>query len=189
MGISFWIETIASVLTVLCVWLAAKNLIWNWPVSILASLIYAYVFWNSQLFSDMYLQFFFVASQFFGWISWNSRNYSKIGRLSNLYRLVWVMVAVVLSIFWGMYIQKLHPNQSYPWWDAGTTCFSIVAILLQARHKIENWYVWIAVNIVYIPLYLCKSLYLTAIVYGILLILAIKGLKIWKNSVLLQNEV
>ena len=74
-----------------------------------------------------------------------------------------------------------HTDASYPFWDAGVAMLSVVGQILMTRRLIENWYWWIAVNIISIPLYILKELYLTAGLYGLFLVLAIAGLVEWRK--------
>ncbi len=75
-----------------------------------------------------------------------------------------------------------YTDASYPWWDGAIAIASVAAQLLQARRRIESWWVWIAVDVASVQLYVAKGLWFTAGVYGVLLALAVYGLVDWQRS-------
>ena len=91
------------------------------------------------------------------------------------------MAGVALAAGLGIFL-RARTDAALPFWDAGTTSFSLVAQFLQTRKWIENWPLWIAVDVVYIRMYIVKSLYLTAGLYALFLVLAGIGLVTWRRS-------
>jgi nicotinamide mononucleotide transporter len=179
------IETIAVISTIICVWLTTKRHILSWPIGLLAVVFYAVVFWNSKLYSDFGLQFFFFAQGIVGWLTWKKnledKSYTKIETLSKWAKIYWIIIGlgVYFIVGWTMY---RFTDASAPWVDSFVAVFSLIANWLLARRKIESWWIWILVDIIYIALFVYKGLYLSSGLYLILLILAIKGLKDWKKS-------
>lgn len=183
---SDWLEIIGFITGLLCVFLAIKNHIWNWPVAIVSTLCYLVLFYQSKLYSDSGLQLVFLGMQVYGWVVWN-RNPSSakaggISRLSRLQAGLVVVITLTASLVWGFVLPLLKKDQIFPYWDSLTTSISISAIILQAQKKIENWILWIIVDIIYIPLYLLRDLNLTAGLYVMFLIMAFWGAFEWKKQ-------
>ena len=99
-------------------------------------------------------------------------------RLDARARLAWGGGIVVAALVWGMSMHR-WTDASYPWWDAGIAAASVAAQLLMARRKLENWALWIAVDVASVPLYLAKGLFLFAALYLVYLLLAVIGLVAW----------
>lgn len=180
------VEIIAAATGFWCVWLAAKGRLLNWPVAIVSTLLYTWIFYQSRLYSDALLQIVFLAFQVYGWMNWDSR--AESGKaptwLRNRQR-GWIMLAIPLvSILWYFLLIRLKPDASLPLGDSITTVLSVAAIWLQALKKTENWLLWILADLLYVPIYITKDLHLTAILYVLFLILAVWGLRKWmKESV------
>lgn len=181
-----WLEMIGFITGLLCVFLAIKNHIWNWPVAIVSTLCYLVLFYQSKLYSDSGLQLVFLGMQVYGWAVWN-RNPSSakaggISRLSRTQVRLVVVITLTAALVWGYVLPLLKKDQIFPYWDSLTTSISISAIILQAQKKIENWILWIIVDIIYIPLYLLRDLNLTAGLYAMFLIMAFWGAFEWKKQ-------
>ncbi len=179
------IEVIGAATGFWCVWLAAKEKWLNWPVSLLSGAMYAIVFYQSGYFSDAFLQIIFAGFQIAGWISWTRGKHSESKlEITQLNRKYYWLLALIFIAVWGIWYKALitwQPTASLPVWDSFTTVISIIAIVLQARKILESWYLWILVDIIYIPMYLYKSLDLTALLYLLFLGLAAFGLVSWKR--------
>lgn len=185
------LELVASFLGFACVWLAAQNKILNWPVAMLSTLLYAFCFAEAHLFSDALLQVVFLVSQIYGWLSWAgiTGNRSAEVTLMKPSSLLWTgIVAVAGSAVWYMALVQIRPDASLPLADSATTVLSLIAIWMQARKILENWIVWLIADLIYIPVYLMKGLYLTAILYGLFLGLAIYGFLQWRKLLPEQGE-
>ena len=178
----------AAITAFLCVWLAAKNHILNWPVSIVSSLLYFFVFFQGKLYSDALLQVVFMGLQVYGWYVWSQRNGQTKPIVS--VALKWFTLPIIASalawLLWYTALTLWKSDASYPAWDSGTTILSLLAITMQARRILENWWVWILVDLLYVPLYWQKNLYLTALLYGLYIFLALWGWLQWKK--IMQQE-
>jgi len=187
MTISLWIpESVGAILTVWCVYLATKNNIINWPISILASIVYFYVFYQNHYFSDAYLQIIFIHFQFYGWWFWSKMNPSKqehqINKISRSNILILTIISALIYMIWLHYYKIINPTARIPEIDAFTTIISLTALFMQAKRWIENWIVWIAVDIIYVPMYIYGEQYITACLYAFLAIMAIYGFKEWQKQ-------
>lgn len=191
MPASFWIEFIASLLGLISVWLVTKQNNCCWPTGIVMVIIYVFIFYQNKLYSDMLLQIFFIVMQIYGWYTW-SNNSNKTTKLEVSWltfkeQLLWIAGIIVLSVVIG-FCMKRYTNADLPYIDAATAAMSIAAQWLMTRKKIENWLIWIIADLIYIAIYLTKSLYFTTVLYLIFLILAYKGFITWKNHLAKLNK-
>ena len=176
------LELISFVLAVTTVALNIRQKHWAWLFSIASSATYAVVFYDARLYGDMGLQFVFIAASVWGWHQWLHGGASAAplaptflkagGRAWSL--AAWLALFVLLSSFLDHYTDTDVPHA-----DGFLTAGSLVGQLLLARKKVENWHVWIAVDVLYVGLYLYKGLVLTAVLYGVFVLLAIAGLRTW----------
>lgn len=182
-------EWVGSITGLACVWLAARNHILNWPVSIVSTLIYCGVFYHAHLYSDSLLQLAFIGFQAYGWYSWKARGGEKKVPIKKLQWKGVVLVlgfVVLLAALWFQLVLKMFPDASYPLWDSLTTIISFTAIFLQAKKFIFSWGLWIVADLIYVPLYFYKNLFPTTVLYALFLALAAYGwlqwVKIWREE-------
>jgi len=176
------LELISFLLAITTVWLNIRLNHWAWLFSILSSLLYAAVFVRSRLYGDAGLQFVFVAVSIWGWYQWlrggSAHQPLQVSRLTRngwwWCGLAWLAGFILLSQF-------LHrwTDTDVPHMDGFLTAGSLVGQFLLSRKKIENWLVWIAVDILYVGLYVYKHLHLTALLYGVFVVLAFMGWRAW----------
>lgn len=175
------LEVISFLLAVTTVVLNIRQKHWAWLFSIASSATYAVVFYDARLYGDMGLQFVFIAASIWGWYQWlhGSGNAPLlVTRLKPAGQgwsvAAWLVGFVILSTFLDNFTDTDVPHA-----DGFLTAGSLVGQLLLAKKKVENWHVWIAVDILYVGLYLYKGLVLTAVLYGVFVLLAIAGLRTW----------
>lgn len=188
-----WIEAIAALLGILSVWYARKENILVFPFGIANVVIYIYICFAARLYANAGINAVYLISNIFGWYMWSrtgdDNGTLQISRNSLLQNtLSWVAVALIyLSVFFLLRRVNSDDNaylQSWlPWIDAFNTSFFLVATLLMAIKKLENWQFWIIGNIISIPIYASQGLYFTSIQYSVFLMLAILGWKEWKAKV------
>ena len=176
------IEVIGFVTGVGCVWLAARENIWNWPVAIVNALSYIIVFFGAKLYADCGLQLVYVAISVYGWWSWlhGGRDRSELPvtrvRTSTIPLLALATVATTAIL---MLLLRRFTDSTVPFWDGLTTAMSLTAQYMLARKIIENWWLWMAADVIYVALYVYKGLYLTAVLYVIFFALCVVGLMRW----------
>lgn len=179
------LEWAATVLGIACVALAAIRSVWTFPAGIGSVTLLGVVVFDARLYSDALLQVFFVAANAYGWVNWHAAQARagavRVGRMDARARIAWMAAIVAAALCWGAAMHVLT-DASYPWWDAGIAAASVAAQLLMARRRIENWWLWIAIDVASIPLYLAKGLNLFAILYLVYLALAIWGLIGWRRA-------
>jgi nicotinamide mononucleotide transporter len=178
-------EWIAFLLGIACVALAAVRSVWTFPTAIVSVTLVGVLVWQARLYSDALLQIFFIAANLYGWRQWR-RVAARAGEvvvevMSPASRLRWTLGCAATAIAWGAAMHALT-DASYPWWDAAIAAASIAAQLLMARRKLENWLIWIAVDLASIPLYLNKGLTLLALLYLVYLALAVLGWMDWRAA-------
>lgn len=186
-GSNFW-EVIAALLSLWCVWLATKNKILNWPISMLASIAYAYVFYQNRFFSETYLQGIFLVFQAYGWWFWSALNPNKqekqIAHLPK-HQIIPIALSVITAYFLWLYVYiSINPTARLPYLDAFLTVLSITALWMQARRWVENWYLWIVADLFYIPMFFWGKQYITAVLYLVFIVLARSGLNHWRRSLI-----
>ncbi len=179
------LEAIATLLGVANILLLVRRSIWNYPFGLVMVALYARIFFKAHLYSDAALQLFFFAIQLYGWWEWwrvgGVERAIMVERLTPAARIAWLVMIALASIAWGT-VMHSYTDASYPWIDAGVAIASIAAQVLLARRRIENWALWIAVDMVAIGLYAAKDLYLTSGLYILFLVISIAGLVEWARA-------
>jgi nicotinamide mononucleotide transporter len=179
-----WLEIAGFLATLVGIWLTTRRLLICWPVVLAADVIYLVVFYRARLYSDALLQIFFVAFTLYGWWHW-WRGVQEEGevRVVPLGVMGWIGglaagAAAAVLLGWLM----VRVGAALPHLDAALTSYSLVASWWQARKHAANWWLWIAVNLVYVGEYLYKGLVPTAVLYLLLVILAVMGLVDWRRA-------
>lgn len=185
--VSGW-EIAGSLLGVAGVVLMIRQHLLAWPVGLVQVAIYTWVFFDARLYSDAILQIIFFVLLVYGWAQWHRgvrdgrvRHELPVTSLTRSGRLISLGVGAVATAVWGEFMRR-NTDAVLPHWDAFILAFSMVAQWMQARKKIENWAVWMVVNVVAIGVYAAKQLYLTAVLYAIFLGLAVAGQAAWKRT-------
>jgi nicotinamide mononucleotide transporter len=180
-----YIEIAAALLTACGVWLQAKRSLMNFPANLAGTALYAWVFFSARLYSDMLLQGFFAATLIYGWIKWAGDVISDgavIVVVPPRRELLLGMAAGAVGIVVLGYPMAHYTNAAAPWLDATLTSYSLVANFWLARCYIENWWLWIALDVVYVALYSAKHLYPTSLLYAVLLVLCIYAFVKWQGA-------
>ncbi|MBL8651085.1 MAG: nicotinamide mononucleotide transporter [Sphingopyxis sp.] len=178
------LEWLAAVLVLINVALVALRSVWNYPFALVAVSVYAIVFFEAKLYSDMLLQGFFFALNLYGWAAWiGAREDSgvPVGWMTDRARLRWGLVTVAAWIGWSFLMHR-YTDAVAPWVDGGIAMLSITAQWLLARRRVESWWLWILVDLIAVPLFAWRGLYATSIVYVALLGLSIDGLIQWRRA-------
>ncbi len=179
------LESIAVLLGIANILLIIRRSVWNFPVAIAMVALYFVIFREAKLYSDAGLQIFFAAVNLYGWWSWH-RNKADSGEIvvrrlpAKSYGL-WILGSLAAIWLWGS-VMHAETGTSYPYWEASIAMLSIAAQILMSRRFVENWHFWIVVNLISIPLYAVKELYLTAGLYAVFLVLAVVGLIAWRKA-------
>jgi nicotinamide mononucleotide transporter len=186
-----WLEIIGVITGLLCVYLAALNNIWNWPLAIVSVGIYIFIFLDARLYADMGLQFYFMGMNIYGWYFWSNKPADEIKTpvvlITRRQAITALIVIAVVTPGLGFLLIKLSPilhykPASYPYLDSFCTACSLVGQVFLARKVLENWLIWIFVDIIYVGVYIFKHLDLTAFMYAVYVAIALMGYIDWKKD-------
>ena len=192
-----YIEFFGTIFNLWCVYLVVKNNIWNWPIGIVGVILFGFMFYQINLYSDLFEQIYFFITSFYGWWAWiHMRNTNQanaqelsISRNNQKNNLIYFIIIILGTILLGYFTSNIHiyfaeyfpEPASFPYLDAFTTILSFAATILMAHRKIECWYLWILVDVIGVWLYFAKDVRLVSILYFIFLILATRGLISWSK--------
>jgi nicotinamide mononucleotide transporter len=209
MDISIWfqdnyIEVFGAVAGIIYVFLEIRQNIWLWPVGIVTSAVYIWVFFTSKFYADMSLQGYYLVISILGWYWWKRRvrlGEGEIGRdqekgregelrVSNVtLKTGAALMAVFLALYAIMWIVLSKLTDSpVPGWDSFITSLSVVATWMLARKIYEHWYLWIVVNTVSAAIFVVKGLYPTVILYVIYGIMSFAGLIEWRKTLIAREQ-
>jgi nicotinamide mononucleotide transporter len=189
-----WIEALAVVFGIACVALTVKQSLWCWPAGLVQVTLYVYVFYTARLYSDMILHVIYIGLQIYGWHHWlqgtaapspasDVRATLPVSTLGSRQRWLWSLGVLLVAFGWGE-IMARYTDATAAHADAFIAAASLWAQYLLARKKIENWIVWMVVDVVAIAVYWSRDLMLTAGLYVVSLLLCIAGLGTWHRSLL-----
>lgn len=184
-----WIELTAAIFGVISVWYARKEKILVFPFGIINVAIYIYICFEARLYANAGINMVYLASNIFGWYMWSRtgddnqklqiRRNSPRQQIITWSSVLLIYVAVFLLLRWVNRDDAAYLTSWLPRIDAFNTSFFLVATILMAVKRLENWHFWIIGNIVSIPIYASQGLYFTSGQYAIFLVLAIMGLREW----------
>ena len=180
-----YVELLGFITGALNVWLVTRENIWSWPLGIVNALLYVVVYERTGLYSDTGLQVVYFVLSCYGWWHWLRGGTDNAPvQVTRTSRGLWMKLAAVGVATWIVLfsITSRIPGSALPMLDAALVSISLIAQWMMTRKLLENWILWIAVDIVYIPTLVVKGLQLTAVLYAIFLALAILGLVQWKKS-------
>jgi nicotinamide mononucleotide transporter len=179
------LEGVAAAFGVVSVYLSTRQNIWSWPTAIVNVALYTIVFYNGRLYGQMGLQTIYLVLSIYGWYQWLHGGAEKtelrvsrasprlLATLAAANLVVWVILAAILR----------GTDAALPWLDALLATTSLVAQWMMTRKILQNWILWIAVDIVYVPMFMSQRLYATALLYAAFLVLAGRGFVEWRRSI------
>jgi nicotinamide mononucleotide transporter len=179
------LELVAVLFGIVSVFLSVRERIWSWPTALVNVALYFALFFRTGLYSDMGLQAVYFGLSLYRWYEWL---YGGAGRtaltVSRTPRRLWGILIAIGVVFWAL-LGKLTsglPGVALPYVDAATATTSLVAQYMMTRKLLENWMLWIVLDIAYVGMFIFKGLYLTAANYAVYLALAVLGHIAWKRS-------
>lgn len=188
MNFSEWMSTlewVAAGLGVINIALLIFRIHWNYAFGIASVALYVFIFFENRLYAESGLQVFFILAQIWGWWLWlkvgDEENRVPVRWLDGRSRAVWLMVTAALSINLGWFMHNFT-NAAMPYADSAIAGASVAAQILLAYRRIENWVLWIVIDVGAVLLYINRGLYPTAGLYGGMLVMSLIGLKEWVEA-------
>jgi len=205
-----WIEAIGTVAGLLCIWLASLEKISNYVFGIINVTLFAIIFFQIQLYASLLLQLFFFGANIYGWYAWSRQGNDnqavlQIRWLSLPKAIGWVVAIVIANGLMTLYIdpvfafltriavsamQSLGLNvaqpvlepDAFPFWDSCMMVLSIAAMILMTRKYVENWILWVIVNMISIVIFALQGVYAMSLEYLLLMFIALNGARMWSKS-------
>lgn len=179
-------EILGTIVGLIYLWLEYKASIYLWIAGIIMPAIYLFVYYEAGLYADFGINVYYLLAAIYGWIVWRSgkakddKQELPITRMPGNYwmALLGIFAIVFVGIAWLLMTQT---DSTVPWADSFTTALSIVGMWMLARKYVQQWWVWIVVDVACSALYIYKELYFTAVLYAFYAIIAIFGYLKWKK--------
>jgi len=180
------LELTAVAFGLVSVFLSTRENIWSWPTAIVNLALFTVLFFREKLYADMVLQVVFLLLSVYGWYEWlhggENRSELHVSRLARRTGLMLLPIGIVGSIALGTFLRR-STDASLPYLDATLSVFSLIAQWMMTRKIVENWMLWIALDVVYVWMFVfLKHLNATAFQYSVFLILAAMGHVQWLRS-------
>ncbi len=183
------LELVAAVFGAVSVYLSVRQNIWSWPTAIVNVGLYAIVFFEAKLYADMGLQVIYVVLSVYGWYEWlyggENRTTLRVTRTGSRLGALLALIALSGAALLGVVLRGAT-DAALPFMDSFLSSTSLVAQWMMTRKKLENWLVWIGVDVLYVGMFIYKHLYITAGLYTVFLVLAVRGFIDWRRSMTTQ---
>lgn len=186
-----YLEFVGTVVGAFATWWSAKANIWSWPAGLISVTTFFFMFYQIQLYPDMFLQIFFFVMNLVGWWQWthpeigeeDKKNQLRVSKLSGKQFGLIIIAGTVATAMFGTIAENLHEwfpivfnkPSAFPYLDSFTSVMSIVATFLLIRKKVETWYVWLLVDAISAYMYFVKGLKVVGIEYAAYCVIAFVG--------------
>ena len=193
-----YLEFFGTIAGGVAVWLSARGNIWSWPIGIINVTLFFFLFYQVQLYPDMFLQVFFFVTNLLGWWRWKNpksneedkKHELKVSRMSASWMVLFSLIGIIGTLSMGLMAKSLHSwfpvffniPSAFPFADSFVTVMSIVATYLMVQKKVECWAIWILVDAVACTLYFAKGINFVGIEYVLFCFIAAFGLWNWKKE-------
>jgi nicotinamide mononucleotide transporter len=186
-----WFEIVGAITGFFCVYLASVNNIWNWPIAIISTALYVYVFAQKGFYADMLQYIYLCAMSMYGWWFWGRHPKTEdkvpVVLITKKQMIVSALIVIVATPVLGYtlitFAATLHYDPpAYPYLDSFCTSCSLVAQVFLARKVLENWIIWFFVDIIYVVMYFRKGLEFTSVLFIAYIIIAINGYFDWRKD-------
>ncbi len=184
---SHW-ELLAVILAITYLLLAMRENILCWYAAFISTAIYTVIFWDVSLFMESLLNVYYMGMAVYGWQQWRQPNTTKTGREETRAVITWspkahllTLAAIVLCSVISGTLLATNTEASWPYLDSFVTWASVITTYMVAKKVLENWLYWIVIDLIAIPLYIDRELYLTALLFISYVIIAIFGFLSWQR--------
>jgi nicotinamide mononucleotide transporter len=179
-----WAELIGALLGIAMVLCNMRQIHWGWPLAFASSLLYVLVFAGSKLYGEAALQVFFAATAIWGWLQWLRGTTAngqalRVQRLQPSTTIKLIATSLIFTGAIGLFLRQFT-DTDVPWLDAVPTALSLVATYLLGKKYIENWPLWMVINVLSMGLFVYKGLWLTVGLYAVFAIMAGLGWQAWR---------
>ena len=192
------LEIAGVVVGVIYLWLEYRASIYLWIASIVMPAIYLVVYYDAGLYADTAINIYYLAIALYGWVAWKygfsfrrkeKQSESKELKISHISGRGWLQMATLYEMAQLTISAALIylTDSDVPWFNGLTSALSIVGMYMLARKYIEQWWVWLVVDILSAGLYFYKELHFTAALYALYAVIAVAGYMKWKRLMLEQN--
>ena len=180
------LEIIGTLVGLVYLWLEYRASIYLWIASIIMPAIYIFVYYDAGLYADFGINIYYLGAAVYGWLIWKYGSKTKEEKelpITHMPTRSWLKAGIIFTVaqFLIAWILINYTDSDVPWWDAFTTAMSVIGMWMLARKYLEQWWVWIIVDVVCVGLYIYKDLHFTAILYALYAIIAIFGWLNWKK--------
>lgn len=204
-----WIEAVGTVAGLLCIWLASLEKISNYAFGLINVTLFAIIFFQIQLYASLLLQLFFFAANLYGWYAWSRQTSQHEAELQIRWlplpkALAWLAACVIaiglmtafinpvfalltrvaVNIMQGLGMTVTLPTlepDAYPFWDSSMMVLSIAAMILMTRKYVENWLLWVIINVISVAIFALQGVYAMSLEYLLLTFIALNGSRMWIN--------
>ena len=182
---SSWTEIAGAVLGLIQIVLLVRRSIWNFPVAMVMVTLIGITLFEARLYSECGLQLFFFVVNAIGWAQWNritkDADTVPVSWMNNRSRLIWALITAALSLSLGWLMHRFT-NAALPFADSAVAGASIAAQLLLNSRRIENWILWVAIDVVSVALFLARDLYFLTALNVAFLVISVIGLRQWTRA-------
>ena len=198
LSLSEWLKANATevfgvISSLVYLYFSIKQKIWLWPLGILSSALYIVIFFQARLYADMGLNVYYVLVSIYGWYNWwrpSAANSSEHIHPQYVDARTWLQLSLATVLLFGFVLAALLllprwlgiPKADIPWLDATASTLSITATWMLARKYIEQWLVWVFVDLLSVSMYIYKQMLPTAALFGVYTVMAVIGFLAWKKD-------
>ena len=191
MELKLLLQIVGTLLGLLYLWLEYKANIWLWIVGAIMPMVHGVLYLNSGIYADAAMQLYYVVAGIYGlcvWLRGTKRAERVVPIQHTPSKWIFPLVVVYLLLHILMYyVLSEFTDSRVPFFDSMSTALSIVAMWMLSRKLVEQWLVWLVVDMISVGLYLYKGIPITAMLYTLYCALAVAGYMRWRKQVLIKN--
>lgn len=191
MDIKLLLQIVGVALGLLYLYFEYKANIWLWIVGLIMPVVHGLLYYRSGLYADCAMEAYYILAGIYGLAVWLRRgaNGQPKSRITHATARVWGIAAVMYTVAHVViyYLLSTFTDSTVPAWDSFTTACSVVAYWMLSRKYVEQWLVWLVVDVVTVGLYIYKDIPLTAGLYALYSVLAVVGYMRWRRVVSAQS--